>query len=91
MSDANPDIPDFEGKAVQTTRLRVMSATNLEIDDRVLRTDQIVRLVIEGRVNGIHHKVNEKTGDLERVQTVKAMDVSFLPWDLADPSDSGVL
>lgn len=86
-----PDIPEFEGKSVHATALRIMSGGNLDIDDRVLRTDQIVRVVIEGRVNGIHHKVNEKTGELERIQTVKAMDVSFVPWDPTNPDDTGVL
>lgn len=91
MSETEIDIPEFEGKTVHGTRLRVMSAMNLEIDDRVLRTDQIVRLVVEGRVNQISHKVDEKTGELMRIQSVKAMDVTFVPWDLTNPSDTGVL
>lgn len=82
-------IPRFEGKEVATTKLVIGSARNLDIDDRVLRTDAIVRVAIEGRVTGVHHRVNERTGELERIQTVKAIDVEFLPWQ--EGEDDGVL
>jgi hypothetical protein len=83
-------IPAYEGRQVHATALKVASVSNLECDDRVVKLDDIVRLVVEGRVSSISHTVNDKTGELIRVQTVKAIDVAFAGWDANDPEDTGV-
>lgn len=70
-----PAIPAFEGKEVHTTKVRLPSLTGLDFGNVVLATDEVVRLVIEARVTGVAHTVNERSGDLERVQTLKALDV----------------
>lgn len=72
-----PEIPDFEGKTVATTKVRMSSTLGMDIQNTVLKTDDVVYLVVEARVTGISHQVNERTGDLERVQTLKAIEVSL--------------
>jgi hypothetical protein len=96
MSESVPEtpaahIPYYEGRQVHATALKVQSVSHLECDGRVLKLDDIVRLTVEGRVSSVNHMVNEKTGELMRVQTVKAIDVSFASWDPADPNDDGVI
>ncbi len=88
--EPEPTVPGFEGKPVSGTRLKITSASNLECDDQVLHVDDIVRVVVDARVVKISHDVNEKNGDLERVQTAKALDVAIVPWNPNDPNDTGV-
>lgn len=85
-----PPIPEFEGKPVAGTRLKITSATNLECEDRVLHVDDIVRVEVDARVTSIGHDVNEKTGELVRYQTAKALDVQIVPFNPNDPDDNGV-
>lgn len=73
-------IPDFEGHKVAQTKAKITSTTGLEVDDRVWRVDDFVRLEVEGRVVNVEHKVDEKTGDLYRIHTIKAIDTRVLPW-----------
>jgi hypothetical protein len=76
-----PAIPDFEGVKVDLTKARVTSTNRLEIDDRVLRMDDTVKLLIECRVQGVDHKVNP-SGQLERIHLLKAMNSLVLDWDM---------
>lgn len=76
-------IPQFEGQDVAFTKAKITSAASLEIDDRVFRHDDIVRFVIEGRVTGVDHKVNDRSGNLERIHTIKAIDALVLDWDVS--------
>lgn len=86
-----PQIPMYEGKPVDGARLKVTTAgPGLEVDE-VLRIDDIVRVVIEARVSGIDHKVNERTGALIRHQSLRVIAAELLPWDPEDPNDHGVL
>lgn len=72
-----PAIPAFEGKDVHSTKVKFSSLAGLDFGNAVLRTDEIVQLVIEARVTGVAHQVNERSGDLERVQTLKPIDVTI--------------
>lgn len=81
-------IPLYEGKEVADTKLRVGSTIGLDIGGAVLKVDDIVRIVVEGRVTSVNHVVNEKTGELVRVQSVKAIDAEIAPWT---DDDSGVM
>lgn len=74
-------IPDFEGKEVSATKAKITSTASLEVDDRVFHVDDYVRMVIEGRVVNVAHNVNDKSGDLERIHTIKAIDSRVLEWD----------
>lgn len=86
-----PEVPMFEGKPVEATRLKVTSPTHgLEID-KVLRMDDIIRVVIEARVSDVAHKVNERTGALIRHQSAKVISAALIPWNPEDPNDEGVL
>jgi hypothetical protein len=75
-------IPPFEGQEVSATKVSFASGTNLEVEDRVYRSEDIVRFVVEARVAGINHKTNEKTGLLERVHSLKVVDVTEIPYEL---------
>jgi hypothetical protein len=75
-------IPDFEGKEVEFTAAKIVSVGALEVDDMVWRIDDYVRMVVECRVLKVGHDVNEKTGKLVRVHTLKAIDTKVLKsWD----------
>lgn len=75
------DIPRFEGEEVAFTKARITSVSALEVGDEVFRVDQIVRLVVEARVTGVDHKVNNE-GKLERIHTLKALDSYVIDWAL---------
>lgn len=83
MSDeySNRKIPAFEGQDVAFTKAKLTSVAGLEINDEVLRMDGMVRMYIEGRVTRIDHVVNERTGALERLHTIKAIDCELLPYE----------
>lgn len=88
---SEPEVPMFEGKPVEATRLKVTTAGGgLEIDG-VLRMDDIIRVVIEARVSQINHQVNESTGGLIRHQSAKVISAELTPWNPSDPNDTGVL
>jgi hypothetical protein len=74
-------IPFFEGQIVDFTKASFTSGTNLEIDDAVFRVDEVVQFVVEARCAGIAHKVNEKSGAMERVHTMKVIDVLPIPFE----------
>jgi hypothetical protein len=75
------DIPAFEGKDVAATAAKVTSVSTLEIDDRVWKVDEFVKMEIEARVVSVDHKVNERTGKLVRVHQIKAIDCRVVEWD----------
>lgn len=83
-------VPMFEGKPVATTKLKLTSTAGLDVNNMVLKVDDIIRIVVDARVSQVHHNVNERTGDLERVQTAKALTVEITPWNPDDPNDTGV-
>jgi hypothetical protein len=74
-------IPDFEGQPVDFTKAKLTSASSLEIDDQVLRLDDIVRAYVDCRVVRIDHVINERTGKLERVHTFKVIDATLVPYE----------
>ncbi len=73
-------LPDFEGLPVELTRLRLISASDLELSDDPMRIDDVVRLYVEGRVTRVEHVVADN-GKIKRVHTVKVVDAITLPWD----------
>lgn len=78
-------IPDFEGKEVEVTAAKITSVAALEINDAAWHMDEYVRMVIEGRVVKVEHAVNEKTGKLARIHTIKAVDSKVLGWGEDSP------
>lgn len=85
-----PPIPMFEGKPVAGTSLKITSTAALDVGDLVLKVDDIIRITVDARVSAVHHNVNERTGDLFRVQTVRPLSVEITPWNPEDPNDSGI-
>jgi len=74
-------IPDFEGQSVSMVKAKLTSVAGMDIGDDILRLDQTVRLVVEGRVVRVDHVVHEQSGELHRVHTIKAIEAEQIPWD----------
>jgi len=83
-------VPMFEGQSVDAVNMKVSGATSVDADDVVVSMDDRVRLVVECRVVGVHHYVNNN-GDLVRQQILKAADAELTPWNPDDPKDDGVI
>lgn len=74
-------LPQFEGQDVECTRLKLTSVSDLELaEDTVYKIDDIVKLFVEGRVVRVDHAVDEKTGTLKRVHTIKVAEAIQVPW-----------
>lgn len=76
-------LPKFEGQEVNDSRFKLTSVTDLEVDESAHRIDDIMRLFVEGRITRVDHVVDEKTGLLKRVHTIKVIDAIPLPWDFS--------
>jgi hypothetical protein len=59
--------------------------------DIVISTDDRVRLVGEYRVVGVRHDVDDKTGEVIRIQILKPISIQLCPWDPSDPTDDGIV
>ena len=66
---------EFQGKKVSATKVQLTGGAK-ETFDGVPEIDQIVSIVVDGRVTGVDHRVNEQSGDLEQVVRVKVLDMS---------------
>lgn len=67
----------FQGKDVQETRVKLSGGAK-ELFTLPPKIDQIVKVEIEGRVSGVSHVVDEKSGNLVEVVTIKVMDVDSI-------------
>lgn len=74
-------LPQFEGQDVEFTRMKLTSANDLEVSDDAVRIDDIVRLFVEGRVVRVDHAVDNETGKLKRIHTIKVSEALQVPWD----------
>lgn len=75
----------FEGEEVHGLRAKLSSTTNLELGEDPHRLDETVRMLVTGRVVRVDHVVDERTGQLIRVETFKIVEALEVPWDaLAD-------
>lgn len=86
-----PAVPDYEGKEVAATSVTLTSLANLDVENTVVAIDDVVRFVGEGRVVGVNHVVNDKTGQLVRTQRIKVIEIAVACWDEDDPVDDGVI
>lgn len=85
-------IPAFEGRPVDSTVIKVVGSASLdELEGVVLGMDDAVQMLTIYRVTGVDHVVDEKTGNLVRVQKLKAVEAALKPIDPSDPSDDGIL
>jgi hypothetical protein len=74
-------IPHFEGQPVESALIKLAAVSKLDAGAGWSRIDDTVRMYVEGRVVGVHHSVDEPTGKLMRVHTIKVVDAIQLPWD----------
>lgn len=94
MTDDNlpTAIPAFEGRPVSGVVFRVQGAAPLQdLDGTVLSHDDRVQLVSTYTVVGVDFKVDPKTGDIVRVQTLRPAEMHLIPFDENDPNDDGIL
>lgn len=93
LSLVKPPIPKFEGASVASTAVKVSGTAPINDNgtDLVLSIDDRVRMVGEYRVVGVHFKVDPKTGDTIREQTLKPIELDICPWDPNDPTDDGIV
>ena len=87
VASTDSGLPDFEGLPVAFSRLKLTSVADLEVNEEANRMDDIVRLYVEGRVVRVDHVVDEKSGMIKRLHTIKIIDAVQLPWDF----DSAVI
>lgn len=84
-------IPSFEGVAVTATESLITGKASIQHPgDLVVSIDDIVRMVGEYRVVSVNFKVDPKTGETVRVQTLKPVRIETVPWNAADPTDDGI-
>lgn len=74
-------LPQFEGEDVHGLRAKLTSATQLELGDDHHRLDATVRMLVTGRVTRVDHVVEERSGQLYRVETFKVVEAVEVPWD----------
>ena len=84
-----PPIPAFEGKVVDACSLKLLPSAALDLPGVVLRVDDIIQIVVEARVTGVGHVVDERTGNLVRLQTAKPFDARIEPYN--PDYDNGVV
>lgn len=80
----------FEGQDVHFAKMKVTSAAGLECSDRVVHMDDKVVLVLELRCTDIAHKIDQNTGRMTRLQTVKAIDAFMVDTDFETLRTSGL-
>ncbi len=86
------DIPAFEGHPVEATIMKMSGAAPLDdLDDTVIGVDDVVQMISQFRCIGIHHKVDEKTGALVRVQVLRPVEMALMPIDPSNPDDDGII
>lgn len=84
-------MPQFQGKDVSQTKVKFTGGAK-ELFTIPPKLDQIVKVEIEGRVSGVAHVVDESTGDLVEVVTVKVLDLNgvevlALPGSVSTPGN----
>jgi hypothetical protein len=83
-------IADFEGAPVHFAKAKVTSAAGLEVGDKILKIDDKVVLVLELRCTGVEHKVDQNSGKMTRLQTLRAIDAFVVGTDFETLRTSGL-
>lgn len=73
-------LPTFEGQPVDYALVRLASANKLDVGEGAHHIDDMVRIVVEGRVTNVNH-VLDPGGKLVRVHTIKVADATQIGWD----------
>lgn len=78
--DPSDAVLHFEGEPVAALRAKLTSA-GIDLGDDIHRLDDTARLLVTGRVCRIDHVIDNRTGDLVRVETFKIVDAIEVPWN----------
>lgn len=88
----NERIPAFEGHPVDATVIKMSGAAPLEdLEGAVIGMDDMVQLISHYRCVGVQHKVDDNTGKVIRVQVLRPILMSLVPFDPEDPNDRGIM
>jgi len=88
----NDRIPAFEGRPVDHTVIKMAGAAPLDdLEGTTLSIDDCVQMISMFRVTRVDHQVDEKTGMLVRVQTLKPVEMALHPLDPGNPNDDGII
>ena len=68
------DIPVFEGRFPSETRLKISGASNLEVNDFVINTEEICTVTLDVKCIGVNHVLDKKTDEYRRIQTVEVIN-----------------
>lgn len=85
---ATRTLPEFEGIDVTGSAVRVTNAGDglsdaMTIGKKALHIDDEVFYVLRGKVTQVNHRADPKDGDLTRVHTVKAEQITEIDEDTA--------
>lgn len=87
----NDSIPSFEGHPVAQTAVKVTGKLITEdLQGVVLKHDDIVQVITQYRVVGVHHDINDD-GEITRVQLIRPIEMVLAPIDPSDPHDIGII
>lgn len=85
-------IPAFESHPVEGTMVKMSGAAPLDdLDGTVIGVDDVVQMISQFRCVAVHHKVDEKTGNLIRVQVLRPIEMALAPINPDDPDDTGII
>lgn len=76
-----PTLPQFEGQDVHELKAKLTSTSGLELSDNHHRMDQTIAMVVTGRVVRVDHVVDERTGNLNRIETFKIVEAIEIDWN----------
>lgn len=88
----NEPIPAFEGRPVDGVAVKMSGAAPFDdLTDIVLSVDDVVQTLTMYRVVGVSHTVEQKTGKIVRVHTLRPVEMALQPLDPSDPHDNGII
>ena len=68
---------DMEGQQIDFATIKLTGVNGLEIDDRIMKVDDVVELKITGRVHYLSFPKDEKSGKVTRVHVVHVIQVDY--------------
>lgn len=89
----NERIPAFEGIPVEATEVKMSGAAPVqeELEGTVIYYGDLVQMTSHFRCVGVHHREDNKTGKLVRVQVLRPVLMALTPFDPTDPNDTGIM
>lgn len=83
-------IPAFEGHPVHAAIVKMTGSVPLDyLDDQVIGVDDTVQMISVLRCVSVRHEVDQKTGNLVRIQILRPMEMILHPFEQGQ--DDGIL